>query len=128
MSRGPMRSPLAEAMGLGSSKSGRAEWWAERVTAIALAPLTLWFVASIVATSRADYTSFVAWLATPLASGLMILLLVALFWHTALGLQVVIEDYVHSGFKFVALIAVRLGCFALAAVGVLATLRIAFGR
>lgn len=128
MSRVRMRSPLAGAIGLGSAKSGRAEWWAQRVTAIALVPLTLWFVASIVANSRVDHVTFTVWLATPLASGLMILLLIALFWHTALGLQVVIEDYVHSDFKFVALIAVRLGCFALAAVGVLATLRIAFGR
>lgn len=128
MGRVPMRSPLAGAMGLGSSKSGRAEWWAQRVTAVALVPLTLWFVASLAANSRLDQTTFIAWLATPLASGLMILLLVALFWHTALGLQVVVEDYVHSDLKFAVLVAVRLGCFALAATGVLATLRIAFGR
>jgi succinate dehydrogenase / fumarate reductase membrane anchor subunit len=64
---------------------------------------------------------------TPLAATLMILLLIALFHHTALGLQVVIEDYVHSGAKFAAVIAVRLGCFALAIAGFVATLRIAFG-
>jgi succinate dehydrogenase / fumarate reductase, membrane anchor subunit len=66
-------------------------------------------------------------LRTPLASILMVLLLLALFYHTALGLQVVIEDYVHSGAKFVALVAVRLGCVALAAAGIVAALRIAFG-
>jgi succinate dehydrogenase / fumarate reductase membrane anchor subunit len=73
-----------------------------------------------------DYTTFVAWLRAPLVATLVILLLIALFHHTALGLQVVIEDYIHSGAKFAAVIAVRLGCFALAIVGIVATLRIAF--
>ena len=63
----------------------------------------------------------------PLVSVFMVLLLMALFYHTALGLRVVIEDYVHSGAKFGALIAVRLGCGALAVAGILATMRIAFG-
>ena len=107
-------------------KRGSRHWWAERVSAVALVPLTLWFVASIIAHTGSDYATFIAWLRTPLVSHLMILLLIALFYHTALGLQVVIEDYVHSGVKFAALVAVRLGCFALAAAGIVATLRIAF--
>jgi succinate dehydrogenase / fumarate reductase membrane anchor subunit len=98
----------------------------ERVSAVALVPLTLWFVASIIAHTSSNYTTFIVWLRTPLASILMILLLIALFYHTALGLQVVIEDYVHSGTKFAALVAMRLG-FALAAAGIVATLRVAFG-
>ena len=69
----------------------------QRVTAVALAPLTLWFVASIIAHAGSDYPVFIAWLRTPFVAGGMILLLIALFHHTALGLQVVIEDYVHSG-------------------------------
>lgn len=121
------RSPLAIAIGLGSARAGSAHWWAERVSAVALVPLTLWFVASIIAHSGDDHAAFTAWLGTPLASAAMILLLIALFHHTALGLQVVIEDYVHSGMKVAAVIAVRLGCFGLAVVGVLAVLRIAFG-
>jgi succinate dehydrogenase / fumarate reductase membrane anchor subunit len=121
-----MRSPLARAMGFGSAKDGVEHWWMERVSAVALVPLTLWFVASIIAHTGNDYATFIVWLRTPLASILMILLLIALFYHTALGLQVVIEDYVHSGVKFAALVAVRLGCFALAATGIVATLRIAF--
>ena len=126
MDRRDMRSPLARASGLGSAKDGATLWWAERVSAVALVPLTLWFVASIIAHTGSDYDPFIAWLRMPLASSLMILLLVALFYHTALGLQVVIEDYIHSNAKFAALVLLRLGCFALAAVGILATLRIAF--
>ena len=122
-----MRSSLARAIGLGSAKEGVEPWWAERVSAVALVPLTLWFAASIIAHTGSDYVTFIAWLRAPLASILMILLLVALFYHTALGLQVVIEDYVHSGVKFAALVAVRLGCFALATTGIVAALRIAFG-
>ena len=121
-----MRSPLARAIGLGSAKEGVREWWAERVSAVALVPLTLWFAASIIAHTGSDYATFIAWMRTPLAATLMVLLLIALFHHTALGLQVVIEDYVHSGAKFAWVLAVRLGCFALATAGVVATLHIAF--
>ena len=121
-----MRSPLARAIGLGSAKEGGREWWAERVSAVALVPLTLWFTASVIAHTGSDYTTFVDWIRTPLAATLMILLLIALFHHTALGLQVVIEDYVHSGAKFAAVMAVRLGCIALATAGIVATLHISF--
>ena len=121
-----MRTPLARAIGLGSAKGGVGAWWAERVSAVALVPLTLWLVASIIAHTGNDYATFIVWLRTPLTAIALILLLVALFYHTALGLQVVIEDYVHSGIKFEAMIAMRLGCCALATAGVVATLRIAF--
>jgi succinate dehydrogenase / fumarate reductase, membrane anchor subunit len=126
VARHDMRSPLARAIGLGSAREGVGEWWAERVSAVALIPLTLWFAASIIAHTGSDYATFIAWMRTPLAATLMILLLIALFHHTALGLQVVFEDYVHSGAKFAWVIAARLGCFALATAGVVATLHIAF--
>jgi len=121
-----MRSPFGRAFGLGSAKEGIGAWWAERVSAVALVPLTLWLAASIIAHTRSDYATFIVWLKTPFTAILLILLLIALFYHTALGLQVVIEDYVHSGAKFAAVIAVRLGCCALATAGVVAALRIAF--
>lgn len=121
-----MRSPLARARGLGSAKGGAKHWWAQRVSAVALVPLTLWFVGSVIAHAGGDYAAVIGWLRTPLASLPMIVLLLALFHHTALGLQVVIEDYVHSNAKFAAVIAVRLGCLALASAGTVATLRIAF--
>ena len=85
-----MRTPLARALGLGSAKKGAAAWWAERVSAVALVPLTLWFAASVIAHTGSDHAAFIAWLSTPLAAILMVLLLIALFYHTALGLEVVI--------------------------------------
>ena len=127
MDRHDLRSPLARASGLGSAKEGVEHWWMERVSAVALVPLSLWFVASIIAHTGSDYGTFIAWLKAPLASILMVLLLIALFYHTALGLLVVIEDYVHSGARFAALVAVRLGCIAFAAAGIIAVLRIDFG-
>lgn len=127
VNNGMRRSPLSAAMGLGSAKGGAAHWWAERVTAVALVPLTVWFVAAIIAHSGSDYLSFIHWLRSPLTAGLMVLLVIGLFYHSALGLQVVIEDYIHSGLRFAATIGVRLGCFALAVLGVLAVLRVAFG-
>jgi len=125
--RSVRRSPLAIAMGLGSAKTGAAQWWAERVTAIALVPLTVWFVAAIIAHSGSDYLSVISWLRSPLTASLMVLLLIHVFYHSALGLQVVIEDYVHSGARFAAVIAVRLGCFGLAVLGIVDVLRVAFG-
>ena len=126
MNRKRMRSPLGRALEIGSAKDGVKQWWLERVTAIALVPLTVWFAASIVVHTGNDYVTLIAWLRTPIATILMVLLLIALFYHTALGLQVVIEDYIHSGMKIPVLLGMRFGCFALAAAGILAMLRIAF--
>lgn len=120
------RSPLGRALWLGSAKEGVSDWWRERVSAVALVPLTVWFVGSIIAHSSSDYSTFVSWLKAPLDTLVMVLLLVALFYHTMLGLQVVIEDYVHSAVKIPALVAMRLGCLTCAAAGILATLHIAF--
>ncbi len=122
-----MRSPLSRARGLGSAKEGVEHWWMQRVTAAALIPLTLWFVASLIALTSSDYNTFIAWLRAPFAAVLMVLLLIALFHHMALGLQVVVEDYVHSELaKIPAVVAIRLVCVALAVAGIFATLRIAF--
>lgn len=120
------RSSFARAVGLGSAKAGVETWWLERVTAVALVPLTLWFVGSLIAQSGRNYAHFVSWLKAPLTTILMVLMLIGAFWHTALGLEVIIEDYVHSAAKIPTLILARLGCFALAAAGILAILRIAF--
>jgi len=121
-----MRSPLSRALGLGSAKAGVEQWWRERVSALALVPLTVWFAASIIMHTGSDYLTFIVWLRTPIVSLLMVLLLAGMFYHTALGLQVVIEDYVHSGLKTFALLGMRFSCYGLAIAGILATLRIAF--
>jgi succinate dehydrogenase membrane anchor subunit len=122
-----MRSPLSRARGLGSAREGVEHWWMQRVTAAALIPLTLWFVVSLIALTGSDYNAFIAWLKAPFVAILMVLLLIALFHHMALGLRVVVEDYVHSDrAKIPTVVAIRLVCFALAVVGIFATLRIAF--
>ena len=91
-----MRSPLGRAIGLGSAKEGVGHWWAQRVTAIALVPLAVWFVIVVVGLAGADRAVFVDWVRHPVPAVLLVLLLVATFYHGALGLQVVIEDYVEN--------------------------------
>ena len=128
MAEQPLRSPLGRAVGLGSAKEGVEHWWAQRVSAVALIVLGLWFVASLVAHAGADRAMVAAWLKGPLAAVLTMLTIAATFYHAALGIQVVIEDYVHSEWiKIPALVLLRLLCLALAVAGIFAVLRIAFG-
>ena len=123
-----MQSSFDRTQGLGSAREGVGHWWVQRVTAVALVPLTLWFAASLIARAGSDYGAFILWLRTPLTTVLMVLLLIALFYHMALGLQVVVEDYVHTDrIKIPTVVATHLGSFALAVAGIVATLRIAFG-
>jgi succinate dehydrogenase / fumarate reductase membrane anchor subunit len=122
-----MRSSLGQALGLGSARDGVEDWLLERVSAVALVPLTVWFTISIVVHANDGYATVIAWLKMPVTATLMTLLLTALFHHIALGLKVVIEDYVYSRIKIPALVTVRLGCLAMAVAGFLATLKIAFG-
>ena len=120
------RSPLARARGLGTAKEGVAHWWAQRVTAIALVPLTLWFVVSVISLAGADRAAFAAWAAQPLPAVLLVLLIVATFHHAQLGLQVVIEDYVHAeGVKLAAILLVKGLSVLLGAAAVLAVLHLA---
>ena len=91
-----LKSPLGTVRGLGSAKEGVQHWWAQRVTAIALIPLGLWFVISVIAMAGAGHDDMSAWLSSPFSAGLAVLLIVATFWHAMLGVQVAIEDYVHN--------------------------------
>lgn len=128
MARPQLRSPFGRAIGLGSAKEGVEHWWAQRVSAVALIVLGLWFVASLIAHLGSDHAAAVRWLHAPATAILMILTLGAVFYHGALGLQVVIEDYVHSEWiKLSSLVAMRLVALGLAVAGIFAVLRIAFG-
>lgn len=122
------RTPVKQARGLGSARSGVGHWWMQRVTAIALVPLGIWFAASLIALLSADYATVTAWLSSPLNAVLTSLLLGVMFYHSWLGIQVVIEDYVHAeGLKIASLLVIKFIHVLLAAYGVFVVLRIAFG-
>jgi succinate dehydrogenase membrane anchor subunit len=122
-----MRTPLGRAIGLGSAKEGVEHWWRQRLTAVALVPLGLWFVISLLGHLGADRAIVVAWAGAPIPAILLVLLIGTTFAHAALGLQVVIEDYVTAEWaKLASLLAVRLGCAALGVAGIFAVLRMAF--
>lgn len=91
-----MRSMLGRARGLGAAKSGTAHWWSQRATAIALVPLSLWFVASVIGLLGAPRAAVAAWAAGPITATLLLATIAALFQHLHLGVQVVIEDYIHA--------------------------------
>src|SRR5881396_2976088 len=90
-----LATPLARVRGLGSAKEGVQHWWMQRLTAVALVPLTLWFVISAIELTGADQSRVRDWLHRPADAILMALFIVATFQHLLLGIQVVIEDYVH---------------------------------
>lgn len=123
------RTELGRVRGLGTAKEGVHHWWMQRVSAVALIPLTLWFVIALVAHIGADYTATRAWLGSPITFGLMVLLIGATFYHAQLGLQVVIEDYIHhEGGKIALILMTKLTSLVLALAAVVALLVIAFGR
>ena len=122
------RSPLAKARGLGAARSGVGHWTHQRLTAISNLLLVLWFVFSALALAGADYLEVRAWLASPVSASLMILLVISTFYHARLGVQVVIEDYVHhEGAKLAALAALTLVVVALAVACIVAVLKVSLG-
>lgn len=123
-----LRTPLAHVRGLGSAKAGTHHWWMQRLTAVALVPLSLWFVAFIVALATAGHGTVVEWIRSPVVTVLLLLFIVAVFHHAQLGLQVIIEDYVHGEwFKVTSLIIMKFAAVALAFASIVAVLRVAFG-
>lgn len=123
-----MRNPLARVRGLGSAKEGVQHWWAQRLTAIALVPLTIWFVVSVAGLAGMDHAEAVAWIGSPTVAVPLVLLIAAVFWHAQLGAQVVIEDYVHNeAIKLTALIVLKFAAILLGVASIFAVLRLAFG-
>lgn len=121
-----LRSPLGVVLGRGTAGDGVAHWWAQRLSAVALVPLTLWFLAALVRLPLADHAAVTIWIAAGWNPVWLALLLAALCWHSRLGVQVVIEDYVHSpSLKLAALLLNSGAHLVLLAAGVYALLRVA---
>lgn len=122
-----LRHPWAVARGLGSAKEGVAHWWAQRVSAVALLFLVPWFVVTAVSLIGLDHANARAFLAEPMNATLMLAFVLAVMWHARLGLQVVIEDYIHTPWLEIALQLLVKFAYALAAIAsVVAIGRIAF--
>lgn len=122
------RTPLKNARGLGAAKDGVHHFVVQRITAVALFFLVIYFVGFLVSLAGADYAAARAAVAHPCNAVLLIAFLIAMFWHAQLGLQVVIEDYVHTpGLAILSQLAVRFACVLAALASVLAVLRIALG-
>ena len=121
-----MRDPLAVARGLGPAREGLHHWWVLRVTSVAqmlLAPWLVWFVLGLLG---ADRETVRAAIADPIQATLLIAFVVTLFWHTQLGLQVVVEDYVHGWKEWALQLAIKFGCALCALAAVVAIGRIVF--
>ena len=122
-----LQSPLGRVLGRGSARQGVSHWWVQRLTAIALIPLTLWFVLRVTGLSDYEHDTVRAWIATGWHPVWLILLIGTLAWHSALGVQVVLEDYVHEkGIKVAALVTSTFLHVLAVVAGTYAVLRVAF--
>ena len=123
-----METPIARVRGLGSARSGAHHWWLERLTSVSTLLLFVWFAVSLLSLPSLDHAAVTEWLSAPLAAVPMLLLIVSTFWHLKLGLQVVIEDYVHEeGMRFFSIILLNFFTLALGALAFFSVLKIAFG-
>ena len=121
-------SGLKQVRGLGIAKSGVHHWWLQRVTAVGTFALALWFVASLILLPNLDHSSVVAWVGQPLVAVPLLLLTLSVFWHARLGVQVLIEDYVHGeGLKLLAVVALNFFILGVGAIAYFSIARIAFG-
>ncbi len=123
-----LRSPLGRVLGLGSARDGTSRWWAERLSSVALVPLTLWFLFSLLLLPSLDFTVLRTWLAVPMSGFLTLLLVVVLTYHAYLGAVVIVEDYVHEhGPKLALMVSLRFLFVLCGGASLFAILRIAFG-
>lgn len=122
------RTPLKKVEGLGSAHTGSGHWWHQRLTAIVNLLLFVWFAVSVVTLAGADYRTLVWWVKDPVVTVLLTLLVASVFYHLKLGLQVVIEDYVHDeAWKMTSLLLVSFLSAFFALLGIVMVLKISFG-
>ena len=122
-----LRSPLGKVLGAGSAKEGVHHWWLQRLTSIALVPLTIWFVVSLLSLPSFEHVTLVTWIAQSWTALLLILFILVATWHSQLGVRVVVEDYVHGGSKTLTLVLITFIHAVVAAAGIFAVLKVAFG-
>jgi succinate dehydrogenase / fumarate reductase membrane anchor subunit len=122
-----LRSPLGKVLGTGSAKEGVHHWWLQRLTSIALVPLTIWFVVSLLSLSSFEHVTVITWIAQSWTALLLVLFILVATWHSQLGVRVVVEDYVHGGSKTLTLVAITFIHAVVAAAGIFAVLKVAFG-
>ena len=123
-----LTTPLNKVRGLGAAKSGVEHWWAQRLTAAALAPLGLWFAIEILRFETLEYAAVVAWLREPLTATLLLMTIGIVVYHSYLGVQVVVEDYVEGkGAKLSAAVLSAFGHLFLFVAAVFAIVKVAFG-
>jgi succinate dehydrogenase / fumarate reductase membrane anchor subunit len=123
-----LTTPLRRVLGLGSAKRGVQHWWQQRLTSLALVPLSIWLLVSLLSLPAYDHLTVVAWMGQSWTALFLILLVLIASWHSQLGLTVILEDYVHAaGMKTVSLVLLNFVHVLLAAAGVFAVLRVAFG-
>ena len=123
-----LRSPLSRVLGLGAAKEGVGHWWDQRVSAVALAMLGVWFLFSLVTLPDLSHATVLAFVGTPWRATLIALFVAVAAWHSALGVQVVVEDYVHEpAAKLLLLLFVKFAHVIAGASGVVAALKMGFG-
>jgi succinate dehydrogenase / fumarate reductase membrane anchor subunit len=122
-----LRSPLGYVSGLGSAKSGVHHWWLQRLTSIALVPLSIWFTVSILSLPSLERVTVISWMSQSWTALLLVIFVLVASWHSQLGVRVVVEDYVHGGMKTLMLVIVTFAHALLAVTGIFAILKVAFG-
>ena len=123
-----LRSPLSRVTGLGSARDGTAHWWAERISSVALLPLSLWLLFSLLTLPALDYATVRTWMSFPLTGFLSVLLVVVAAHHSWLGTTVVVEDYVHAqGAKLFWMLSLKFAHVLAGGAGIFAVLRLSFG-
>jgi succinate dehydrogenase / fumarate reductase, membrane anchor subunit len=121
------RSPLSRARGLGSAKDGLGHWWMQRLTALALIPLVVWFAISLIMLSGADYAVVRAWIGSPLVMLMLTLTIVVGLHHGQLGMQVVWEDYTEGALRLVLIVITKFIAVLFGLAAIVAIMRIGFG-